>query len=268
MKLGFVGRTLQEHFALPGSAPAVRAGFAGILVLVCCGASYRTTNFIVTASDAAQAKAIARDAEQLRRDLALEWLGVELPAWATPCPIKVRVAEDQRPSGSTSYEFRRGRPTHWEMRVEGCWRAIRDSVLPHEVTHTIFATYFGRPIPRWAEEGVCVIVEGEQEQAELRSALADRLRTGGVLAIDRIFTMTEYPRDVHSFYSQGYSLVRFLVGQGGKKKFVAFLQDVLRHPDWPTMARKHYGFANLGALQQAWLQWARTADNVQLTAME
>ncbi len=33
------------------------------------------------------------------------------------------------------------------MEVIGTPERILDSVLPHEVTHTILATYFGRPLP-------------------------------------------------------------------------------------------------------------------------
>ena len=39
-------------------------------------------------------------------------------------------------------------------------RRILDSVLPHEITHTIFATHFGQPLPRWADEGACTTVDG------------------------------------------------------------------------------------------------------------
>ena len=49
------------------------------------------------------------------------------------------------------------------MTVEGSLERILNSVLPHEVTHTIFAAKFGRPLPRWADEGGAVLSEDATE---------------------------------------------------------------------------------------------------------
>ena len=52
------------------------------------------------------------------------------------------------------------------MHIQGSRERILDSVLPHEITHTIFATHFGRPLPRWADEGACTTVEHVSEKAK------------------------------------------------------------------------------------------------------
>ena len=36
-------------------------------------------------------------------------------------------------------------------------------MLPHEVTHTVFAYYFRCPLPRWADEGGAVLSEDDIE---------------------------------------------------------------------------------------------------------
>jgi len=36
---------------------------------------------------------------------------------------------------------------------------ILKRVLPHEVTHAVLMLHFGRPIPRWADEGAAVLAE-------------------------------------------------------------------------------------------------------------
>ena len=53
------------------------------------------------------------------------------------------------------------------MRVIGTPERILDSVLPHEVTHTVMATHFGQPLPRWADVGICTTVEHAAEPKEL-----------------------------------------------------------------------------------------------------
>jgi hypothetical protein len=58
-------------------------------------------------------------------------------------------------------------------------------------------------------------------------------------------------------YAQGHSVARYLIEQGGKRKYIAFVGDGLRDGNWPAAVRKHYGAQNLGELQTAWLGWVK-----------
>ena len=118
------------------------------------------------------------------------------------------------------------------MTIQGSLERMLDSVLPHEVTHTIFATHFRQPLPRWADEGACTTVEHVSERAKAAMMLIEFLRTGRGIAFNQMFAMKEYPHDVMPLYSQGYSLARYLVAQGGKRKFLDFLADGLRDENW------------------------------------
>jgi len=59
----------------------------------CLGASHRTQNFVVSAPTPQMARQIGEAAEEFRRDLAVQWLGSELPRWAEPCPITAQVGQ-------------------------------------------------------------------------------------------------------------------------------------------------------------------------------
>lgn len=227
------------------------------LALLCTGASYRTTNFIVTASTPQLAREIAEKAEDDRRRLAIEWLGHELPPWSEPCPITAHVAPNLGAGGATSFMFDRGRPFGWTMTIQGSRERVLDSVLPHEVTHTIFATHFGRPLPRWADEGACTTVEHEAERKKQEHMLITFLTSNRGIAFNRMFAMQEYPRDVLPLYAQGYSLARFLIAQGGKRKFVQYIGDGMQTNNWPEATRRHYGYRDLSELQLTWLDWVR-----------
>ena len=50
------------------------------------------------------------------------------------------------------------------MHIEGTLERLLASVLPHEVTHTVFAFHFRQPVPRWADEGGSVLSEDEIER--------------------------------------------------------------------------------------------------------
>jgi hypothetical protein len=72
-----------------------------------------------------------------------------------------------------------------------------------------------------------------------------------------MFAMMEYPADMLPLYSQGFSLARFLIAQGGQQKFVHYVGDGLASNNWTGATQKHYGFKNLSELQVTWLDWVR-----------
>jgi len=81
------------------------------------------------------------------------------------------------------------------------------------------------------------------------------LRTGRGISFSRMFAMKEYPRDVMPLYAQGYTLAEFLIAQGGRRRYVAYVEDGLKSSDWSEATRRHYGIENLGVLQNQWLAW-------------
>lgn len=230
-----------------------------VAALLSCGAGARSQNFIVSAQTPQLAAEICTAAENFRRDLAIEWLGTELPPWSQPCPIRVQVAPQLGAGGKTSFVFHQGVPMQWSMEVFGSHERVLDSVLPHEVTHTIFATHFGRPLPRWADEGACTTVEHPSEREKQHRLLLQYLTRKPVRSIpfNAMFAMTEYPDDILPLYSQGYSLTRWLIAQGGKPKFINYIGEGMATNNWTAATEKHYGYKNLSQLQVTWLGWVQ-----------
>jgi len=219
-------------------------------------ASPRRGNFVVTAPPSV-AQQIADQAERCRRELAIEWLGHELPNWSRPCPITAQVGDSLGAGGTTSFYFDNGEVADWQMTVQGSQQRLLDSVIPHEVTHTIFATHFRQPLPRWADEGACCTVEVQAERRKHQAMLVDFLRSGRGIAFSEMFHMVEYPRDVLPLYSQGNSAAQFLIKDKGRREFVKFLETGLAINDWQGALQKHYAFKSLGDMQNEWLAWVK-----------
>lgn len=234
-----------------------RAVIFAALLLVSMGASHRSANFVIQTEDPQLAARIAATAEQNRKDLAVAWLGKEMPDWSAPCVMNVRVGENLGAGGATTFVFDRGEVFGWRMSIQGSQERILDSVLPHEITHMIFASHFRQPLPRWADEGAATSVEHASERAKHHRMLEQFLRSGRGIAFNRLFAMTEYPPDVMPLYAQGHALVEYLIQQGGRRKFVAYLEDALQSGQWVEATRRHYGSASLGELQNTWLTWVR-----------
>ena len=220
-------------------------------------AGYRTANFVVEAPSPQLAQKIGDAAEQYRHDLAIEWIGQPLPRWSQPCPITAEVAPTLGAGGATSFVFDRGEVFNWTMTIQGSEERILDSVLPHEVTHTIFASHFRQPLPRWADEGACTTVEHPVERARQHRLLIEFLRTGRGISFPEMFAMKEYPADVLPLYSQGYSLARYLIERGGRKRYIQFVGEGLASSDWPQSLSLYYGIHDIGKLQTVWLEWVK-----------
>jgi hypothetical protein len=235
-------------------------GLAGIvvaLVPLLGGASYRTPNFVVEAPSAEVARRVAEHAENCRTSIARQWLGHELPAWSAPCPIRVKLTQGEA-GGVTSFGFNQGKVSDQDMMVEGRLDRILASSLPHEVTHTIFAAYFGGPMPRWADEGASLLSEDLRERRRHDQIAVDLLARRGDLPLARLFRMEEYPADLMGFYGQGYSISRFLIEMGGRPRFLKFVREGLE-TGWDGATRTHYGLADVRELDRAWRAWHKVA---------
>jgi len=238
-------------------ARGFRAALLAATLAISLGATYPTPNFIVRTRSPQLAEQLGRAAEQYRRELAIEWLGHEMPDWSQPCVMTVHAGPNLGAGGATTFVFDRGEVFGWRMTIQGSVQRLLDSVLPHEITHMIFASHFRRPLPRWADEGGATSVEHPSELAKHRRMLVRFLKTNRGIAFNRMFAMTEYPRDIMPLYAQGYSLAEFLIQRGGRRKYVEFLGDGMNMGQWSAAIRRHYGIADAGALQNTWLAWVR-----------
>lgn len=234
----------------------------GLALPLLAGASARTKNFTVQAPTAEAAQAVARHAESCRKQIAIEWLGHELPDWDRPCSIVVNLTGGEA-GGVTSFGFGGGRVVDQEMSVEGRLDRILASSLPHEVTHTVFAAYFGGPMPRWADEGASLLSEDQRERSRHDRFASDLLARDGAWPLGQLFTIDDYPTDLMGFYGQGYSVSRFLVEmdpERGRPRFLAFIRDGMAS-GWDEATRTHYHLANARELDRAWRSWHSVVAN-------
>lgn len=243
----FVTRRLRQFIVL--------AGIVAFCQSAANAASVRTRNFIIYGPDSQVVTQVARAAEDFRHKIAMAWLGKPLAAWPKPCPVKLKVTGGEA-GGVTSFSFDQGRVTDQEMNLEGSAERILKSALPHEITHTIFAWHFGSPMPRWADEGACMLSEDDRELARQDDIIRGLVERQGHMPLGTLFKMEEYPKDLLGFYGQGYSVSRFLIEMGGREAFLKFVGDGMKH-DWDTATRRHYNLPDSKELDRAWRSWHR-----------
>lgn len=226
--------------------------------------TFQTANFVVTAPSAEIAKQVAEVAEVYRKELAKEWLGHELPNWSAKCPIKVKVGQIGA-GGATTFSFhpnprKPNSPAEvlsWDMNVQGTLERILDSVIPHEVSHTIFACHFRRPLPRWADEGAATLAEHESEKRRQVLTLQQVAKTNRRIPLRQLMAIKEYPQnmqDVMTLYAEGYSLAELLVQEKGKTTYLKFINEAHQN-GWDKAIQAHYGYRNVEDLEKRWLEW-------------
>src|SRR5437016_10776062 len=171
--------------------------FIVLLAPALMGASYPTPNFVVTAPTPEIAKQVAQAAEQYRKQLAIEWLGYELRRWAAPCPIRVKVGQIGAGGATTFSFFPNGQGSaevcNWDMQIQGSLERILDSVLPHEISHTIYACHFRRPLPRWADEGAATLAEHDSEKRRQVLTVNQVIKTKNRIPLKNLLNIKEYP---------------------------------------------------------------------------
>jgi hypothetical protein len=243
-----------------------------VFLFLTTGAKYETTNFTVNNAPTPKlAQEFCETAEQCRSKLAVLWLGEVLPDWSSKCSITVHVGNHLGAGGATSFVFDNGEVYGWEMEIQGSAQRILDSVLPHEITHTILATHFRKPLPRWLDEGAATSVEHNIEKENYRrmllNFLSEDVRKG--LPFKQMVALKEYPADPMPFYAQGFSVVEYLLLLGRKmdsfehRRLLRFAKTGMDSNNWQEALQKHYNIDSLGTLQVNWVQWVNAGFTIE-----
>lgn len=224
---------------------------------ICSAATFQTRNFSVSADSPEFAEEVGHKAEQLRKQLAVYWLGQPLPNWSRPCKLRVREGS-LGAGGQTTFQFSGGEVLNWDMFVQGSRERILDSVLPHEINHTIFACHFRRPLPRWADEGAATLFEHRSEQLKQIALLDDVINNSRErISLRTLMSMKEYPKGMRPMlilYAQGYALADFLVQQKGRRAYLQLISDGERL-GWEEAIRKNFDHEGIESLEKNWHGW-------------
>jgi hypothetical protein len=245
--------------------PCVAAAVALIAVPPCFApaATIHTTNFAVTAPTEELARQFGEMAEHYRKVKAIEWLGEEMPNWQRPCPLQVTISMEG-PSGATTFDFSK-RPIDQFMQIKGPKERLLNSVLPHEITHTVFAYYFKKPVPRWADEGGAVLSEDDIERARHDKMCRQLLNAGHAFKLHSLFSLSDYPHDVMVLYAEGFSVVRFLVESSDRPTFLKFVKHGLQQ-GWDNSVQTFYRYHSVSELEQAWIENLRNPRSAAIAA--
>jgi len=157
--------------------------------------------------------------------------------------------------GSSSVTFAAGRVTERRIDLLASDAQRGLAALPHELAHVLFADAFPiTPPPKWAEEGLALLLDSPEKQARHRRDLDAAFRTRSVLPLRRFLADTDYPNAAHraTFYAQSLSIVEYLTDADSPKQFLRFLRLAVDHG--PEHALQIVYGLNSEELERAWRQ--------------
>jgi hypothetical protein len=227
-----------------------------------------TANFRVFHNQPTEvAERVARAAESARLAASRKWFNDNGIAWNPICDVYVYASRQEYlqqtrapmdSPGHTNIYSEGSRVVAREIHLSGDEKGMLTQVLPHEVAHAVLAGRFdGRPVPRWADEGMAVHSEPRERVERHLSSLANYRRDGQLFAVRELLTLDHWPQPnrISAFYAQSVSLVDYLCRLKSSDVVTQFMRDAMKSGYEPALER-HYGIRDLNVLEQNWQQFA------------
>ena len=207
------------------------------------------------AADQPLADEIRDAAEGLRKQIALEWLGAELPPGKGRTVISIHV-DDSANRGLTwliDHPKRKMHSTWLTTSREGATGPL----LAHEIVHVVLGTYYPGRLPAWADEGAASLQDGPQRDAIRNRILASWARDASWPEIADVLGAPTLPSSDQRAYAVAVSLTRYLLTRGDKPQLLRFAVEG-REQGWDKALRTHYRIQSVDELQAAWQGWVST----------
>jgi hypothetical protein len=230
-------------------SPAARIEAAGFV---------HSANFIVftppvPSQEAADvfAKAILDRAEQLRRQISIEWLGNELPPSIGPVMLNVNFA-NQPNSALTWAKDHPDRKFH-SLFIETSPGELPDGLLAHEMTHCILATRYPHPqrLPAWLEEGIASQYDDVQRQEIRQRIVSWFVTTGQWPRLASVLSTQRVHSDDQQAYAVATTVTELLLERGSRQKLLQF-GEAASKDGVDRALKQYYDIAGTAELEVLW----------------
>jgi hypothetical protein len=197
------------------------------------------------------AKAVLDRAEQYRKQIAVEWLGEELPPSIGQVMINVSFSSE-RDSGLTWAKDHPDRKFH-ALYLTTAAGQMPDRLLAHEIAHCILATKFPHPhrLPAWLDEGIASRYDDAQRQATRDKIAGWYVSTGQWPRLSSVLTADKVHSDDQEAYTLCATLTEMLLARGDKPALLRFGQMV-EEAGIDRALNECYGIKNVAELETLW----------------
>lgn len=178
--------------------------------------------------------------------------------WDNACTINLYPSRDDYLAGTKQPHWSGGIANVRKRRIDTFFyaRSFLDTTLPHEMTHLIFREFVGydRRLPLWLDEGIAC--SQEKDGGQYIAIARVLVKTSIFIQLDKLTEITKpglFMPEV--FYAESAAVVRFLMQEYGKEKFIDFcraLRDNKLNNDCKTFFMEIYGFRDMTDMGERW----------------
>lgn len=200
------------------------------------------------------AATLLEKAERYRKEIALEWLGEELPPSIGQTIVNVSFS-DRREHGLTWAKDNPERKFHTLYLVATPTGEV-DSLLAHEMVHVVLATRYPHPdrLPAWLEEGIACRYDDASRKATRKQITNWFVRTENWPRLQTLLTQHNVSSQDQAAYAVSASLTEMLLSLGNRQTLLEFGQSADRL-GCNAALKRHYGIQDVAQLQTDWQRW-------------
>jgi GGDEF domain-containing protein len=218
-------------------------------------------NFVVIATNQSLADEVLQKADTLRKKIALDWIGEELPAGVSRASLQVRLSASSEDGETWSLGHSSDRHHHIWITTS---REKVATILSHEIAHLVLAAHIHETLPAWADEAVACLQE-DQDSINKRERLIEQMaRTSSWVQLPNLLdskSLTDRNK-----YSAALSVTQFLLERKDKATFISFSRAG-RVEGWNTALSRYYRIRSVLELQNLWQEWASDRTRRKLAAI-
>ena len=134
---------------------------------------------------------------------------------------------------------------------------LNRSGMVHEFTHLLLDEALESPaanLPAWLNEGLAMYFESDFSKGNTN--IHNALKADGLLPLNSMGTIPGKPTDVHLFYNQSLSLVKFLINEYGENHMSSMIKSIGEGSDVQGAFQQAYGLS-LEEFEAEWLSQTR-----------
>lgn len=227
---------------------------------------FKSTHFFVYYKNAPQSTVseLAQAAENCYNSITSELGFNRFNFWTWDNRAKIYLFDDQqeyrKDTGAADWSAGQAIASYKLIKTFVTAPGFLNNVLPHELAHIIFREMvgFNNPgVPLWLEEGVATYQE--KDISLVKAKLAEKIKKGDFISLFDLNRSGALELDdqarVGLFYAEAFSLVKYLISEFGRDRFVFFCQSLRDSRNLAGALSKAYSFSKMADFEKGWMDY-------------
>jgi len=207
-------------------------------------------------------------AERYKKEFSEEIFDQTIPYGKGTCRIDVEITSEKK---HRAYFYPKTTSKHHYSNIEikTSEQRLFESTLAHEIVHLVIDHKLGTDfIPRWLDEGIASIQDGDKTRIGRRIQIMDYAQTDNWPSLEEVMKVKKVTSDMHEFYTMAFYFTQYLSSITPKNSLnlVEFGQKTKIAKDKKDLdeAAKKYYKMSFDELEAQWHAWVRQKYGIRM----